>query len=31
MFRYKNLIASYTHLYWGETGIWSLFEQVPGE
>ena len=28
---YKNLIASYTHLYWGETGIWSLFEQVPGE
>lgn len=31
VFRYKNLIASYTHLYWGETGIWSLFEQVPGE
>lgn len=31
VFCYKNLIASYTHLYWGETGIWSLFEQVPGE
>ena len=31
VFCYKNLIASYTHLYWGETGIWSLFEQVPGK
>lgn len=31
VFRYKNLIASYTHLYWGETGIWFLFEQAPEE
>ena len=26
VFRYKNTIASYTHLYWGETDIMSLFE-----
>lgn len=25
IFRYKNLIASYTHLYWGEMGIYELF------
>lgn len=25
VFRHKNLIASYTHLYWGETDIWKLF------
>lgn len=25
IFRYKNLIASYTHLYWGETDILRLF------
>lgn len=25
IFRYKNLIASYTHLYWGETDISHLF------
>lgn len=25
VFRYKNTIASYTHLYWGETGILNLF------
>ena len=25
VFRYKNLIASYTHLYWGETNVMSLF------
>ncbi|MBO7417587.1 MAG: cobyrinate a,c-diamide synthase [Bacteroidaceae bacterium] len=26
IFRYKNLIASYTHLYWGETGFMNLFD-----
>lgn len=26
VFRYKNLIASYTHLYWGETDILKLFD-----
>lgn len=26
VFRYKNVIASYTHLYWGETDIMKLFE-----
>ncbi|RHJ50878.1 cobyrinate a,c-diamide synthase [Bacteroides sp. AM10-21B] len=26
VFRYKNTIASYTHLYWGETDIMRLFE-----
>ena len=26
VFRYKNTIASYTHLYWGETDIMKLFE-----
>ena len=25
VFRYKNLLASYTHLYWGETDIVQLF------
>ena len=25
VFRTKNLIASYTHLYWGETDVMSLF------
>lgn len=25
VFRYKNTIASYTHLYWGETDIMDLF------
>lgn len=25
VFRYKNVIASYTHLYWGETDPMSLF------
>jgi len=25
VFRYKNVIASYTHLYWGETNPMSLF------
>ena len=26
VFRYKNMISSYTHLYWGETGFMDLFE-----
>lgn len=26
LFRYKNAIASYTHLYWGENNILQLFE-----
>lgn len=26
VFRYKNLIASYTHLYWGEVDVKSLFD-----
>jgi len=26
VFRYKNVIASYTHLYWGEVDIKRLFE-----
>lgn len=25
VFRYKNAIASYTHLYWGENDILKLF------
>ena len=25
IFRYKNLIAGYTHLYWGENDIFSLW------
>ena len=25
VFRYKNLLASYTHLYWGETDLDRLF------
>ena len=28
IFRYKNLIASYTHLYWGEMDVMSLFGGV---
>lgn len=31
VFHYKNLVASYTHLYWGETGIMKLFEPAPGK
>lgn len=30
VFRYKNLIASYTHLYWGEVDVLSLFGETPG-
>ena len=26
VFRYKNLLTSYTHLYWGETDLDKLFE-----
>lgn len=26
MFRYKNVIASYTHLYWGEIDLMKLFD-----
>ncbi len=26
IFRYKNLLAGYTHLYWGETDVWRLFD-----
>lgn len=26
IFKYNNLISSYTHLYWGETGFMDLFE-----
>ena len=26
VFRYKNTIASYTHLYWGEIDVMSLFK-----
>lgn len=26
LFRYKNLIASYTHLYWGEADLLQLFQ-----
>ena len=26
--RYKNVVASYTHLYWGETGVRPLFESL---
>lgn len=28
VFRYKNLIASYTHLYWGEVDVMSLFGET---
>lgn len=28
IFRYKNLLASYTHLYWGETDIEQLFKST---
>lgn len=27
VFRYKNVIASYAHLYWGETDIMRLFDE----
>ena len=27
VFRYKNVIASYTHLYWGEIDLLKLFER----
>ena len=27
VFRYKNVIASYTHLYWGEIDVKQLFER----
>lgn len=27
LYRYKNVIAGYTHLYWGETDILKLWEQ----
>ena len=27
-FRYKNLIASYTHLYWGEVDVMALFGEL---
>lgn len=26
LYRYKNVIAGYTHLYWGETDILKLWE-----
>lgn len=26
VFRYKNLLASYTHLYWGEIDLNKLFK-----
>lgn len=26
LFRYKNLIAGYTHIYWAQLDLWSLFE-----
>ncbi len=26
VFHYKNLLAGYTHLYWGETDVWRLFD-----
>lgn len=28
VFRYKNLIASYTHLYWGEVDVMALFGEL---
>lgn len=28
LYRYKNVIASYTHLYWGETDILKLWEEM---
>ncbi len=27
LFRYRNLLAGYTHLYWGETDLKQLFER----
>jgi cobyrinic acid a,c-diamide synthase len=26
LYRYKNVIAGYTHLYWGETDILKLWK-----
>lgn len=26
LYRYKNVIAGYTHLYWGETGVLNLWD-----
>ena len=26
LYRYKNVIAGYTHLYWGELNIFDLWE-----
>ena len=28
VFRYKNLIASYMHLYWGEVDVMALFGEL---
>lgn len=28
LFRYKNLFASYTHWYWGETDIFSIWDKI---
>ena len=27
MYRYKNVIAGYTHLYWAESGIMDIWEK----
>jgi cobyrinic acid a,c-diamide synthase len=30
LYRHKNLLAGYTHLYWGETNIFhTLFKDLP--
>lgn len=29
LYRYKNVLASYTHLYWGETELPALWESFP--
>ena len=29
LYRYKNLIAGYTHWYWGETDLMKLWEEFP--
>lgn len=31
IFRYKNLIASYTHLYWGEINLLQLFDKTENK
>lgn len=31
LYRYKNVIAGYTHLYWGECNPLSLFEETDGK